>query len=328
MIRLTPAEVKERFGQFFYEKYLTVVDRAKGKIEIVEMFGNFTGSAEWTAINRCRAGGIVESCEIYGKASVLRARLGEEPVRFGSVDREQGGQALEGALVEGDRVRTKWIGIAGMSLATSGSMSQAPGVIETWYPTEGDLDVGGNKISRAELVTPLYEKISFGVDDTDDPQGGATFALIARAQREVAKIDGVEPLMIRFVQLWPKSPYKTTNCTASLLTFAVRPEVRELLVNTMLNIISSQTRSTDTGIAILKGIGIPKELNAFGWEVKRRLVTLQEASSFEKMEGLQLVEPGPGKQGRIGALAALGLSEEKYAAALENDKGLELIKRW
>ncbi|MEN6466340.1 MAG: tRNA(Ile2) 2-agmatinylcytidine synthetase [Syntrophaceae bacterium] len=328
MIRLTPAEVRERFGQFFYEKFLTIVDPAKGKIEIVEIFGNASGSAEWTAINRCRAGGIVESCELLGKLSILRARLGEEDVRFGPADGDQGGQAIEGALVEGDRVRTKWAGIAGMSLSTSGSLPQAPGVIETWYPSEQDLLVGGNKTSHVQIVTPLYEKISIGIDDTDDPEGGATFALVVRAQREAVKLDGVEPLLIRFAQLWPRSPFKTTNCTSSLLTFAVRPGAAQAMVKLIVDMVKAQTRSKDTGIAILKGIGVPKELNAFGWEVKRRLVSLEEAKAFEGMEGLELIEPGPGKQGRIGALAALGLAEEKYAAALENDRGLKLINRW
>lgn len=328
MIRLTPEEVRQRFGKFYYESFLTIVDPAKNKIEIVETFGNYPGSAEWTAINRCRAGGIIESYEIYGRTSIIRARLGESPVHFGPADAEQGGQALQGALAEGDRVRTKWIGIAGMSLSTCGSLTQAPGVIEAWYPSEDDLNVGGSKTGRAEIITPLYEKICFGIDDTDDPAGGATFALIVNARNEAGKIAGVEPLMVKFAQLLPKCPYKTTNCTSSFISFAVRPGAAEKVIGTIVDIVRSQSRSDDAGIAVLRGIGVPEKLTAFGWEAKRRMLSLDEAYALDGAEGVELIPAGPGKKGLIGALAALGLSEEKYAAALEDDKGFELIKRW
>lgn len=328
MIRLTPDEVRERFGRFFYESFHTVVDRSKNAIEIVETFGYYPGSAEWTAINRCRAGGIIEACELYGKTSVTHAKIGEAEVHFGPADREQGGQALKAALVEGDRVRTKWIGIAGMSLSTCGSLPQAPGVIEAWYPTEDDLNVGGNKTGQVEIITPLYEKLSFGIDDTDDPSGGATFALILNARNEADKIEGIEPLLVKFAQLFPKCPYKTTNCTSSFISFAVRPGLEDVLINIVVDIIKSQARSEDAGIAILKGIGVPEKLNAFGWEAKKRMVSLNEAYALDGCEGVRLISPGPGKKGLIGALAALGLSEEKYSSALENDRGLERITRW
>lgn len=328
MIRLTPDEVRERFGKFFYELFLTLVDSSKGMVEIVEIFGYYPGSAEWTAINRCRAGGIVESYELYGKTAILHARLGEADVRFGPADSEQGGQALKAALVEGDRVRTKWIGIAGMSLSTCGSLPQAPGVIEAWYPSQDDLNVGGSKTGRVEIITPLYEKVSFGIDDTDNPEGGATFALILNARNEVAKIDGVEPLLVKFAQLFPKCPYKTTNCTSSFISFAVRPDAKQDLIDGIVGYVLEKTRSEDTGIAVIEGMGIPRELNAFGWEAKKRLVSLDEAYTLNGTGGLTIIDTGRGKKGVIGAIAALGLSEEKYAAALENDEGLKRITHW
>ncbi|MHB8109475.1 MAG: tRNA(Ile2) 2-agmatinylcytidine synthetase [Syntrophorhabdaceae bacterium] len=328
MIRLTPDEVKERFGQFFYELFLTLVDSSKHLVEIVEIFGIYPGSAEWTAINRCRAGGIIESYELYGKTAIIHARIGEADVHFGPADREQGGQALQAALVEGDRVRTKWIGIAGMSLSTCGSLPQAPGVIEAWYPSEDDLNVGGSKTGRVEIITPLYEKVSFGIDDTDDPEGGATFALIMNARNQVSKIEGVHPLLVKFAQLFPKCPYKTTNCTSSFISFAVRPDAKKDLINGIVDFILSKTRSEDTGIAFIEGMGIPRDLNRFGWEAKKRLISLDEAYALEGIGGLQIIDTGRGKKGVIGALAALGLSEEKYAAALEDDAGLKRITRW
>ncbi|HAJ27632.1 MAG TPA: tRNA(Ile2) 2-agmatinylcytidine synthetase [Syntrophus sp. (in: bacteria)] len=324
---LTREQVMERFGRYNYEGIITVVDAAAGKIEIVENFGHFPGSAEWTSINRCRAGGIVEECEIMGKTLITRARLGLAEVRFGPVDHELGGQALEGALIEGDTVRTKWAGVAGAGVSVAASLAQAPGVISVCYPTEDDLKIGGRRTNRAELITPRYEKIRVGIDDTDDPEGGATFMLAVQAQREAVKLGGVEPLLFRLVQLYPKSPFKTSNCTGTVMAFAVRPEMKEQFKSVIIDVVRSGTRSQDTGLAIMPGIDVPAALNAFGWEAKKRLVSLEETGVFENWNNLKLYEIGKGKQGRIGALASLGLSEERAAAALFEDKALLLIKR-
>jgi methanogenesis imperfect marker protein 11 len=327
MIILIREQVIERFGRYTYEGIITVADAAAGKIEIVENFGHFPGNAEWTSINRCRAGGIVEECEIMGKTLVTRARLGLEEVRFGPVDYELGGQALEGALIEGDTVRTKWAGIAGAGVAVAASLAQAPGVISVCYPTEEDLKIGGRRMNRVELITPRYEKIRVGIDDTDDPEGGATYMLAIQAQREAIKLDGVEPLLYRLVQLYPKSPFKTSNCTGTVMAFAVRPQMKERFKEVIVDAVKSRTRSQDTGLAIMEGMDVPEALNAFGWEAKKRLVSLEEAAVFETWENLKVYELGTGKQGRIGALASLGMCEERAAAALFEDKALRLIKR-
>jgi hypothetical protein len=58
------------------------------------------------------------------------------------------------------------------------------------------------------------------------------------------------------------------------MSFVFRPEIREILVNTNVNIIKTQIRSEDACIAIIKGIGVAKELNAFGWKTKKRIVSL------------------------------------------------------
>ncbi len=326
MIILTPEEVRNRFGRFFYEGVITLVDPTNNKIEIVETFGFFPGSGEWTAINRCRAGGIVEYCELYGKTTVLRARIGESEVRFGPVDQEQGGQGLEGALIEGDTVRTKWAGIAGAGLSVAASLAQAPGVISACYPTEEDLQAGGRHTNRVEIITPRYEKITIGIDDTDDPEGGATWSLALNARHEAAGLEGVEPLFLRLAQLYPKSPYKTTNCTSTIMTFAVKPGIEDALIKTVADIVRSQTRSEDTGLAVLRGIGVPESLLAFGRETKKRMVSLEETAIFETWDNLRIIEIGKGTRGRIGALAALGLSERKDAAMLYSEPASHLVR--
>lgn len=309
---------RKRFDRFDYERIITSVDAGENRIEIVECFGGIAGSAEWTALNRCRAGGILEHCEIVGRKLISRARLGESKVRFGPVDFELGGQALEGAVVEGDTVRTKWAGVAEAGMGAAVSLAQAPGVISAVCPAEKDPEVGGCRTNRAEIVTPKYEKISFGMDYTDDPRSGATFMLALSAQREACRLDGVEPLTLRSVRL---HPCDTRHC-AMALSFAAKPTMKETLVGKLLEVIKSETRSGNTGLAVFQGIGIPADLKKFGREAKTRCISLEETVVFESRDNIGLFDIGEGKA-RIGALAALGLSEER--ASIVGDRMPEVF---
>ncbi len=75
--------------------------------------------------------------------------------------------------------------------------------------------------------------------------------------------------------------------------------------------MKAENRSDDPGIAVYRGIGIPPALKDFGWETKRRLVTMEEVNAKAKENGVEFIDILGEKAGRIGALAAVALSEEK-----------------
>ncbi len=85
----------------FSQRFLTMVDMSKGVAEIVETCA-VRGTIEWDAVNRCRAGGLIEWCEVEGTTMCMRARLGESPIKFGPTDVEYGGQGLEAAALYND----------------------------------------------------------------------------------------------------------------------------------------------------------------------------------------------------------------------------------
>lgn len=324
---LNPSQVKEKFGPFFSQKLLTMVDTSRNVAEIFESCA-VRGTIEWDAVNRCRAGGMIDWCEVEGTTMIMRARLGECKANFGPTDAEYGGQALEAVLVEGDTVRTKWAGIGGAGLGIAACLTQAPGVIHADYPDEEDLKVGGARANRVEIVTPRFEKITIGIDDTDNKEGGATWVLALKASKVAAAIDGVQSLNLRLIQLCPKSPNKTTNCVSSAVTFAVRPDAVDKLIDSIVSTVRAETRSIKTGIAVYRGIGIPEALNKFGWETKQRLVTLEEVNKHAEANGVQFIDLFEKHEGRIGALAAIALSEEHTeAAALYGDKALKSIRK-
>ena len=324
---LNPSQVKEKFGPMFSQRFLTMVDNKKNIAEIIETCA-VKGTIEWDAVNRCRAGGAIQWCEVEGTTMTMRARLGKSPIKFGPTDIEYGGQGLESVIVKDDTVRTRWAGCGGAGLGVAACLTQAPGVLYSDYPTDEDIKVGGARANRVDIVTPLYEKVTIGIDDTDNKEGGATWVLALKASKVASAIEGVQSLNLRLIQLFPKSPHKTTNCVSSAITFAVRPDTVDSLVNSVVSTVKSETRSDKTGIAVYRGIGVPPALNLFGWEIKKRLVTVDAVEAQAQAAGIPFIDLFENHEGRIGALAAIALSEERTdAAALYNDSALPLIRK-
>jgi methanogenesis imperfect marker protein 11 len=175
-------------------------------------------------------------------------------------------------------------------------------VIRAEYPTEEDLRIGGARVNRVRIVSPLYEKVTIGIDDTDTREEGATWVLALRCA-ENCKIPGVEYLDMRLIQLNPAVPKKTTNCVGSALNFAVRPGQVDTLLDYVRDFIESGSVSKDTGIAVYRGIAFEKE-SPYLKRVKTDILTLEDAETEAARMGVRFIDSN-GRKGRIGALGAV-----------------------
>ena len=301
MITLTPDDVKKRFGPLFSKKFLVMVDEKAGLAEIIEQC-HARGTIEWDAMNRRRAGGAVATCAVEGSTMTILARLGQHTVNFGAASDTIGGQALAGVEVNGDEVITTWAGIAGAGVGVAACLPQAPGVIRSEYPTEDDLKVGGARTNHVRIISPKYEKISFGIDDTDTKQEGATWVMALKCA-EACHIEGVEFLNMRLVQLNPAVPNKTTNCVGSALNFAARPGSIGALREFVCKFVEEHTFSKDTGIAFSRGIGIEQDSPVLK-AIKTEILTVEKAEQEAKRLGIEYLDHN-GRKGRIGALGAV-----------------------
>jgi methanogenesis imperfect marker protein 11 len=301
MITLTPDDVKKRFGPLFSQKFLVMVDECNGAAEIREHCST-RGTIEWDAMNRKRAGGAVTGIAVQGSSMTIHARLGHHPANFGAASGDIGGQALEGVEVNGNEVVTTWAGIAGAGVGIAACLPQAPGVLRAEYPTEEDLRVGGGRTNRVRIISPVFEKVCFGIDDTDTKTEGATWVTALKCA-ETCRIDGVEFLDMRLVQLNPAVPQKTTNCVGSALNFAVKPGKVSELMEYVRDYVQSHSVSKDTGIACFQGIGFPVEPDV-SRRVKTEILSLDEAEREAQALGIVFVDTN-GRKGRIGALGAV-----------------------
>jgi methanogenesis imperfect marker protein 11 len=301
MITLTPEDVKKRFGPLFAQKFLVMVDERAGQAEIIERC-HARGTIEWDAMNRHRAGGGVTKCLVEGTTMIVHAKLGRFPINFGAAAKDIGGQALEAVEVSGNEVITSWAGIAGAGVGVAACLPQAPGVLRSEYPTEDDLRIGGARINRVRIVSPRYEKVCFGIDDTDTKTEGATWVTALKCA-EACRIEGVEFLNMRLVQLNPEVPQKTTNCVGSALNFAVKPETIGQLKDYVRTFMESHTFSEDTGIAYFRGLSFMVDSPAFKW-VKTEILTLEQAEREARVLGIEFLDNNA-RKGRIGALGAV-----------------------
>lgn len=311
MITLTPDEIRSKFGPLFARRFLVMVDERSRQAEILEDC-HARGTIEWDAMNRFRAKGATQSCAVEGTSMVLRARLGNYPASFGAASDEIGGQALEGVEVHDDEVITSWAGIAGAGVGVAACLPQAPGVIRAEYPSEEDLKVGGARICRVRIVSPRYEKVIFGIDDTDTKEKGATWVTALKCA-EACHIPGVEFLGMRLIQLNPAVPKKTTNCVGSALVFATRPGQISALKDHVVSFVSEQTVSNDTGIAFYQGIGFPYDSPVLK-QIKTELLTIGDVEEEAAKLGVEYLDLNA-RKGRIGALGALLWADKGIEAA-------------
>jgi methanogenesis imperfect marker protein 11 len=302
MITKTPLEIKNKYGTLFSRGFLVMVDQKAGLAEIIEQC-HARGPIEWDAMNRLRAKGVIRSAQVQGHTMSMIARVGSSPVQFGAAGKDIGGQALEGVEVRGDEVITSWAGIAGAGFGVAACLPQAPGVTRAEYPEEADMAVGGARTNRVRIYSPLYEKVTIGIDDTDTSSEGATWVLALKCG-EQCHLAGVEFIDMRLVQLNPQVPDKTTNCVSSALNFAVMPGSVEPLLDYIRDFVEEMSFSDDTGIACFRGLEFPKIMNGACRRVKTEIVKLEDAQEMAKDAGITFIDRAA-RKGRIGALGAV-----------------------
>ncbi|MDR2623573.1 MAG: DUF1743 domain-containing protein [Methanobrevibacter sp.] len=295
---LRPEELKKKYDDPWiapYEKIITMVDG--DLVEIVEYHPCISGS-HWIVHQYKNNSKLIESAYRDGNKQVFLVNVGKDDIGFKASVCAAG---IEEIAIEGDEVRVTHGGLAGAGVGAGLCRGMAEGVkyIEL-------IDVGGgSKLGKAVVVTEKMEKVVVGIDDTDTKEEGATWTTAHNLASELQN-EGFQYLDHVIVQLYPHNPNKTQNCVSIALTFAVKSEDKEKLINRLVELLKRDTLSDKTAIAILEGLKIPKELRKYSMNAKTRMVSVEEAESVAEKLKIKLLDV-TGDQGKIGALASLGL---------------------
>jgi methanogenesis imperfect marker protein 11 len=310
---LTPEDVQKRFGKMFSLGFFTLVDEKNNIAQVIEHC-SAKGPVEWDALNRMRAGGVVEKTVVDGNTLVMNTKIGEGAVNFGPASKDLGAQALKSLKIVGDEVHTTWLGLAGASVGVGACLPQAPGVIRAIYP---DLKgIGGANQVEITVVSKKLKRLVLGIDDTDTKEKGASWVLMLKLMKSMPNAN---PLMHRIIQLNPKVPEKTTSCVSIGASFAVEDKNLDSVVDYAVDYFKKHTLSKHTSMAIFEGLKIPDSVRNFGIMAKQNIMSQDNAERTAKENKVKLIEI-TGPRGKIGALAAIGCFDlDIFASGLKED---------
>jgi methanogenesis imperfect marker protein 11 len=167
---------------------------------------------------------------------------------------------------------------------------------------------GGKKAAKASIVVPLHEKVIFGIDDTDNPTSGATWALANEIGYKLNQEEGIDYINHSIVQLYPNNPYKTQNCVSIAISFASLPDKVDSLIEEVEKALEKYTDSEETGLAVHRGIIIPEKIKRYSNRAKLKMIEIGEAHKVAEECDIKL-STITGERGLIGALAAIGFAD-------------------
>ena len=308
---LKPEQLKEKFNDPWvapYQKVLTMVDGEK--VEIVEYHPCISGS-HWLLNQYKNNSELIDDAYRDGNKHVYSCHVGCAPLDLKASFNAAG---IDEIVVEGDEVKVTHAGLAGAGVGAGRCRGMGEGVKYIELIEKG----GGSKVGKARVVTPKLEKVVIGIDDTDVKDAGATWTMAHNLGVEL-KNEGFEYLDHIIVQLYPYNPHKTQNCVSIALTFAVVEDKKEELIKRTIEILKRDTLSDKTAIAVLEGLEVPDKLRQYSIATKSGMMDIETAKKTAEELGIDLIAV-TGEQGKVGALAALGLYNDVEEAVKVYDK--------
>jgi len=288
-----------------FEKIVVLADKEKRIIEIFEKHPRGMATASWVTYHYPKASSLITESVGEGSQSFFRVKEGKC-----NLDLKAGISAagIEEVKIFEDKIDITYAGLGGGGVVAVLNRGLAEGVDSVEILDYG----GGGGLSKATLSFGLKQKIVVGVDDTDTKEEGATWSLANEIAYKIEKEGLADYLRHTLVQLYPRNPHKTQNCVSTALTFGVDPKNIPIFKERIFELFDKYTLSKETGLVMLNGIGIEKELREYSHKVKSSMVSLDEAIDFSKK--LKNLEVLMDNWGLIGAIAALGYSEDPNEA--------------
>ncbi|WP_455393181.1 methanogenesis marker protein 11 [[Eubacterium] cellulosolvens] len=291
-----------------FEKIIGVYSETENLVQIYEYHARNVcyGAAAWAVFHYKRSSTLVMDARRDGVRDIFTLKPGECELNLKPSYASAG---IEAVKISEDKIHVTYAGLAGGGVGSTLCRALARGVDGAVIHNEG----GGDKLGRATLVIPLKLKLQVGVDDTDKPGAGATWSLANEIAVELSKSKGIDYLNHTLVQLYPGTPEKTTNCVATVMTFAVEKDRMGHLKNELQQGFSRATLSKHTGLAFWSGISIPNKLRQFANRARAEVVTIEQTKNMANELDIEL-QTVTGVRGCIGATAALGYAERQDEA--------------
>jgi len=256
-----------------------------------------TGCAAFCEYHHRLAGGVIHEVKRDGRILVEYAYLGTAVSDIGLYPKPAVG--VTGVRKEGEHIIQTIQCVGGPAYSLTDMMAMAVGVCEVRLTDNGI-------ITEGEVVSRALTHLVIGLDDTDTKEGGATFALALGLLQYLAKMREVIPIGHAVAMLYPYLKDCTAGNSCSFIEIAVNPEAVDYVIERAVRFIEEESLSKEWGIAVKTGFIISEPLHCFGLAAREHVVTALMAETLADSEKIRLF----GGNGRIGAVAAIGLSRE------------------
>lgn len=298
-----------------HSRIVAMFDERNNVVELVEDHarGTCIGGSAWSLYHYTKN----SPCVFWSKREGARIFYKIRPSIFKTscLKPSYSPASIDFVIVEGNKIKVGYSGLAGAGVAALGR-TMAKGVESVEIIEKG----GGEKLGRVVITLPKKEKVVIGVDDTDRKDEGATWSLVNEISYKLSLEMDVDYLEHSIVQLYPKNPYKTQNCVAISVSFAVLPDKKVDLINSFKKMLEEYSLSNHTGMAVFEGIMFDEKLIGYSNRAKSSMITINEAYEIASLCNVKLIKV-KGERGLIGALAAIPYVEDPDSAVrLEDDR--------
>ncbi|MDU9375797.1 hypothetical protein McpSp1_03760 [Methanocorpusculaceae archaeon Sp1] len=270
-----------------YQEIIAVASSDGKQIELIECF-DCIGGGMWVAKHYAQSP-LVNSVRKVGTTIRYQITPGSAELQLVGSKFPAG---IAGAAVTDNEIAISYLGMGGGGVGASICRAGAKGVLRA-----ETTPCGGGKLAGSTLHLKRMERVIIGIDDTDTPEVGATWALTHNIAREVEN-DNSRYLSHTITQLFPVAQ-RTKNCVAVAIEFATTEP--ETLITNVQKLVEKYTLSDKTGMVVFRGFD-PSPLEEYAWMVKRGEITLDQMEAIKKYIDIRI-----GGSGIIGATAAIPL---------------------
>lgn len=301
--------LKSEYPATACKNIFTCLDREHNLVEIYHFCGS-EGCTTYCAYAHKEMGGVI--LETRNEGFFLRelAKIGRAPLEgLGS----KAGVGIEEIVIEKNQVVQSIKATGGPAYSLTETMGAAMGVKSIAHTKRGNYIEG-------KIYTDALEHITVGIDDTDDLDEGATWAISLSLLNNLKDINRIAH---KIVFLNPNIPYKTLGNNAAFIEFAIQESNYDRIISDIQNFLQYKTVSEQTAIAVMRGLVVPTKLKQFANKTRAIEVPIAETDNLAKELKIDLIEI-TGERGKVGALASLAFLREDGACLLNPEAQIKI----
>jgi len=308
----TRKQLKERFKNtnwvFGYKELIAAYDKKNNLIMLIEDYMDGLYAEAWRTFHFPRTSPLVKYAKREGTKSIFYIKPGRTELKLIPAFAPIG---IRKATVSKNEIKINYSGLGGGGVSASYCRGLAGGVKKIEIIREA----GGNKHGEATVTLPRYHHLIIGVDDTDTPEEGATYALVHNIANKIQDGKNIRYISHVNTQLYPKNPRKTKNCMSTSVGFLLKPGLENKVINFFIRELKKGTLSNNTSMIALRGFFIPPKLKQFGKILRTKFFNnLSYVKRLIKELDLEYYVI-TGEEGLIGSLGAISLHDNPDLAA-------------